>query len=104
LLEVPAIGTVVPIINADHADRYRALGLDAPRLLPPVTGGATRQASVLAGLLSLRELRPDFVLIHDAARPFVDRGLIEAVIAALGTYQAVLPVVPVTDTIKRSTD
>ena len=40
------------------------------RLLPPVLGGATRQASVRAGLEALDARAPDIVLVHDAARPF----------------------------------
>src|SRR5262245_52846337 len=43
-------------------------GLDMPS---PVTGGATRQESVRLGLAALAELAPDYVLIHDAARPLV---------------------------------
>src|SRR5215472_8976459 len=43
-------------------------GLD---LLPFVTGGVTRQESVRRGLEALAAHDPDFVLIHDAARPFV---------------------------------
>ena len=104
LLDVPAVRRIVPVINADHRELYESLGLDETRLAAPVIGGANRQASVLAGLQALTELGPDLVLIHDAARPFVDRALIEAVIAALDGHQAALPVVPVTDTIKRSTD
>ena len=50
----------------------RSQGLD---LLPPVHGGATRQASVRAGLEALARHRPDLVLVHDAARPFASRGL-----------------------------
>ncbi len=104
LLDVPSIQRILPVINADHRERYAALGIDDPRVLPPAIGGANRQASVLAGLLALQERRPDLVLIQDAARPFVDRALVEGVIAALETHEAALPVVPVTDTIKRSLD
>lgn len=104
LLDVPAIAWVLPVIHAEHGERYGGLGLSDPRILPPVTGGTNRQASVLAGLNALKGHHPDLVLIQDAARPFVDRGLVEAVIAALDVHQAALPVVPVTDTIKRSTD
>src|SRR5260370_1381095 len=43
---------------------------------PPANGGATRQASVLAGLEALAAQKPDVVLIHDAARPFVSAALI----------------------------
>lgn len=66
-----------------------------------VAGGATRQASVDAGLAALP---PDvgLVLVHDAARPLVQPAVISAVVAALrGGDQAVIPVLPVVDTIKR---
>lgn len=104
MLEVKAIGSVLPVIHAEHAERYAALALTSPKLLPPVIGGATRQASVLAGLEALEASGPNLVLIHDAARPLVDRAVIEAVIRALDSHDGALPVVPVTDTIKRSND
>lgn len=93
---------VVPVINAAHRARYAALGLSDPRVLPPVIGAASRQGSVLAGLEALEALSPNVVLIQDAARPMVDDETIDGVLAALG--EAALPVLPVTDTIKRSSD
>ena len=45
---------------------HAAMGPDAPA---PVTGGARRQDSVRLGLEALADEAPDFVLIHDAARP-----------------------------------
>lgn len=104
LLEVEAIGWVLPVIHAEHAERFAALGISDARVLPAVVGGATRQASVLAGLAALGKHRPDHVLIQDAARPFIDHAMVGGVIDALGAHEAALPVVPVTDTIKRSTD
>ncbi|WP_423067738.1 bifunctional 2-C-methyl-D-erythritol 4-phosphate cytidylyltransferase/2-C-methyl-D-erythritol 2,4-cyclodiphosphate synthase [Devosia sp. CN2-171] len=98
------ISWIVPVINAEHAERYEALGLADPRLLPPVHGGANRQASVLAGLTALGPKRPDLVLIQDAARPLVPGEVIDGVIKALAGAEAALPTVPVTDTIKRSID
>jgi 2-C-methyl-D-erythritol 4-phosphate cytidylyltransferase/2-C-methyl-D-erythritol 2,4-cyclodiphosphate synthase len=95
---------VLPVIHADHADRFQALGLADDRLLPPVTGAATRQGSVLAGLQALGPKRPDLVLIQDAARPFTSPEVIAGVVTALASAEAALPVVPVTDTIKRSLD
>ena len=95
---------VLPVIHADHTDRYAALGLTDTRLLPAVAGGATRQASVLEGLKALAPLRPDRVLIQDAARPFVSTDLITRITAALGGHDGALPTLPVTDTIKRSLD
>lgn len=95
---------VVPVIHAEQTGDFASLGLAEPRLLPPVTGGTTRQASVLAGLTALSPKRPDIVLIQDAARPLVSSDVIGGVIEALRGHDAALPVVPVTDTIKRSTD
>src|SRR5690606_1497588 len=79
-----------------------ALKLSHPKLLSAVGGATTRQGSVLTGLEALAAYAPDVVLIQDAARPLVDDATISEVIAALG--DAALPVVPVTDTIKRSHD
>ena len=104
LLASPAIDLVVPVIHRDHDDLFAALGLDDPRIAPPIAGGATRQSSVLAGLTALAPAQPDHVLIHDAARPFVDTATIDGVIAALKESDGALPVVAVTDTIKRSHD
>ncbi|WIY54342.1 bifunctional 2-C-methyl-D-erythritol 4-phosphate cytidylyltransferase/2-C-methyl-D-erythritol 2,4-cyclodiphosphate synthase [Devosia sp. YIM 151766] len=103
-LAVPEITKIVTVIHSDHRAQYAALRLEDARLLPAVEGGATRQASVLAGLQALAPLRPDIVLIHDAARPFVDPGVIGGVIAGLEGNDGALPVSPVVDTIKRSAD
>ena len=104
LLAVDRIGLVLPVIHPEHSHFYAALGLQDPRLLPPVHGGATRQASVRAGLFALERYAPDAVLIQDAARPFIDEPLVAAVLDALETHDGALPVIPVTDTIKRSAD
>lgn len=103
-LDSADVNWVLPVIHTDHAARYDALGLADDRLLPPVTGAATRQGSVLAGLQALGPKRPDLVLIQDAARPLTAPEVIDGVIAALAMSDAALPVVPVTDTIKRSLD
>jgi 2-C-methyl-D-erythritol 4-phosphate cytidylyltransferase/2-C-methyl-D-erythritol 2,4-cyclodiphosphate synthase len=96
------VNWVLPVINPAHGDLYESLGLSHSTLLPAVSGAPTRQGSVLAGLEALAPHAPDLVLIQDAARPLVDDETIAAVIAALGA--AALPVLPVTDTIKRSSD
>jgi 2-C-methyl-D-erythritol 4-phosphate cytidylyltransferase/2-C-methyl-D-erythritol 2,4-cyclodiphosphate synthase len=103
-LALPEITHVVTAIHADHAKRYEALDLSDFRLMEPVTGGESRQASVLAGLQALAPLRPDLVLVHDAARPFVTPRVIRDVVATLHQSEGALPAVPVTDTIKRSLD
>jgi 2-C-methyl-D-erythritol 4-phosphate cytidylyltransferase/2-C-methyl-D-erythritol 2,4-cyclodiphosphate synthase len=93
---------VLPVIHKDHVARYTALGLSHPALLPPVIGSDTRQGSVRAGLRALRTRAPALVLIHDAARPLVSAEVIDQVVRALQVHPAALPVLAVTDTIKRS--
>ncbi len=94
------IAAVQPVIHARDADAFRAAtaGLKS---LSPVWGGATRQASVRAGLEALRATRPDFVLIHDAARPFLTGALITRAIDAAAEHRAAVPGVPVADTVKK---
>jgi 2-C-methyl-D-erythritol 4-phosphate cytidylyltransferase/2-C-methyl-D-erythritol 2,4-cyclodiphosphate synthase len=94
------IGAVQAVIHPDDAGTYEtaAKGL---RLLAPVLGGATRQASVRAGLESLSPRSPDIVLVHDAARPFCSSELVSRAIVACGQTGAAIPALEVTDTIKR---
>src|SRR5271165_2434993 len=72
--------------------------------LPTVPGGAARQDSVRAGLLALRPHAPDFVLVHDAARPVIPPGTVPALLAALAQYPGAIPAAPVADTLKRVRD
>ncbi|MCK1742340.1 bifunctional 2-C-methyl-D-erythritol 4-phosphate cytidylyltransferase/2-C-methyl-D-erythritol 2,4-cyclodiphosphate synthase [Bradyrhizobium sp. 139] len=95
----PHVFAVQPVVNPDDSAMFTATvaGLSHE---PPTNGGATRQASVLAGLEALANHEPDIVLIHDAARPFVSEGVISRAIEAASRTGAAIPVVPVTDTIK----
>ncbi|UPK31575.1 bifunctional 2-C-methyl-D-erythritol 4-phosphate cytidylyltransferase/2-C-methyl-D-erythritol 2,4-cyclodiphosphate synthase [Bradyrhizobium sp. 186] len=95
----PDVFAVQPVVNPDDSAMFTAAvaGLSHE---PPTSGGATRQASVLAGLEALARHKPDIVLIHDAARPFVSQGLISRAIEAASRTGAAIPVIPVTDTIK----
>ena len=70
--------------------------------LPTVPGGATRQASVLAGLEALAPHAPSIVLVHDAARPLIPPGTIPALLAALEDAPGAIPALAVTDTLKRA--
>jgi 2-C-methyl-D-erythritol 4-phosphate cytidylyltransferase/2-C-methyl-D-erythritol 2,4-cyclodiphosphate synthase len=102
----PGIARIQPVIAPDAADFYRACldDLDAAtrdKLAEPVPGGATRQQSVRAGLEALDGAdAPDLVLVHDAARPHVDRALIERALVAGRDHGAAVPGIAVTDTIK----
>jgi 2-C-methyl-D-erythritol 4-phosphate cytidylyltransferase/2-C-methyl-D-erythritol 2,4-cyclodiphosphate synthase len=102
-LRHPKIDGVRVVFNPDDRDLYdeATAGLD---LLPPVAGGAARQDSVRLGLESIANLEPARVLVHDAARPFVDRAIIDRVIGALDDFPAAVPALPLRDTVKRGTD
>ncbi|MGN0904430.1 MAG: bifunctional 2-C-methyl-D-erythritol 4-phosphate cytidylyltransferase/2-C-methyl-D-erythritol 2,4-cyclodiphosphate synthase [Alphaproteobacteria bacterium] len=95
----PAISSVRAVIHPDDMPLY-AMAAEGLPVLPPVSGGATRQDSVRLGLESLREEAPDIVLIHDGARPFVDFGVITRAIRGVSEHQGAVPALPVTDTIK----
>ena len=92
----PLIDEVVVVLPPELANAPPDWISDLPVAL--AAGGATRGASVNAGLLAMS---PDIdrVLVHDAVRPFVNDELIERVSAAAATGPAI-PVVPVSDTIK----
>jgi 2-C-methyl-D-erythritol 4-phosphate cytidylyltransferase / 2-C-methyl-D-erythritol 2,4-cyclodiphosphate synthase len=100
------VDAVVTVINPAHATEYQGAiqGLGSNKLMREAHGGATRQASVLAGLEALAPTAPQIVLIHDAARPFVSAELISAAIAAARAHSAAVPGAPVTDTIIRAAE
>jgi 2-C-methyl-D-erythritol 4-phosphate cytidylyltransferase/2-C-methyl-D-erythritol 2,4-cyclodiphosphate synthase len=97
------IALVQPVIHPDDRGPYElaAVGL---RLLPAVLGGASRQASVRAGLEALAPRSPDIVLVHDAARPFCSASLVSRAIKAAMESGAAIPALDVTDTIKTVDD
>ncbi|MDR0596952.1 MAG: 2-C-methyl-D-erythritol 4-phosphate cytidylyltransferase [Treponema sp.] len=74
-----------------------------PGKRPPILfapGGATRRASVHNALTMLSAYKPDYVLIHDGGRPWVDGLLIEKIIDAMLRHQAAAPLLPLTETPK----
>ena len=103
-LNHPQIDVVQPVINASDEDLYRAATAGLEKLLSPVPGGATRQASVRAGLEALATRAPKLVLIHDAARPFLSGALVHRAIAAGKTAGAAVPGIVVADTVKAIDD
>lgn len=106
LLASPGLERVVIAVPAESVDRFRsALPADGLGRCEVVPGGDARPDSVVAGLRALMRAGHDdtvVTLVHDAARPAVTPALIAAVAeaAAAGEY-AVVPVVPVTDSLKR---
>jgi len=102
-LDHPAIDLILPVIHPDDAD-ILANALGGLDYLEPVAGGAARQDSVRNGLEGLASSAPDYVLVHDAARPMVAPALIDRVIEALQDTSGVIPGIAVVDTLKRADD
>ncbi len=95
-------GVRVVIDPAHRAFYEEAVGdLGLP---PPVAGGGSRRESVRAGLEALAAEAPRRVLVHDAVRPLVSPALCGRVIARLEAAEAVAPVLPVTDSLRRVQD
>ncbi|WP_448664507.1 bifunctional 2-C-methyl-D-erythritol 4-phosphate cytidylyltransferase/2-C-methyl-D-erythritol 2,4-cyclodiphosphate synthase [Sphingomonas sp. CJ20] len=91
----PGIDTVLVVIGeGQQAALAAALGP-----VPFVIGGATRRESVRKGLEALAG--HDRVLIHDAARPFLSAGVIDALLGALDSHDGAFPALPVADTLVR---
>ncbi|WP_422754340.1 2-C-methyl-D-erythritol 4-phosphate cytidylyltransferase [Micromonospora sp. WMMD708] len=95
-----SVHTVVVAAPAAEVDAVRQLLAPVAPVLV-VAGGAERQASVGNALAAVPS-GPDIVLVHDAARALTPPALVEAVAAAVRAgHDAVIPVLPVSDTIKR---
>jgi 2-C-methyl-D-erythritol 4-phosphate cytidylyltransferase/2-C-methyl-D-erythritol 2,4-cyclodiphosphate synthase len=103
-LEITAIRQVVIAVPAAHSQatidalRPHLAPADFDRLVFTV-GGLTRQDSVRAGLARL-DSAITLVLVHDAARPLVDRATIERCLDAAWEFGAAIAAVPVKDTLK----
>jgi 2-C-methyl-D-erythritol 2,4-cyclodiphosphate synthase/2-C-methyl-D-erythritol 4-phosphate cytidylyltransferase len=107
LLGEPRIAAIVVVLAADDTRFGEIAGaLPGPKLLTAV-GGASRQESVLAGLYALegRAGNEDWVLVHDAARPCLERedlaALIDAVESGAAPVEGAVLAAPVVDTVKR---
>ena len=98
-LSHPDIDAVQPVIASADRPVYResVCGIGDEGLLEPVDGGEHRQASAFAGLRALTAQPPEFVLIHDAARPFVDAGIISRVLDALSRHDGAIPAIGISD-------
>lgn len=103
LARARSVDLVVVAAPEESLDTVRTLLLDheVGASVQAVAGGATRQESVARALSSL-PADVDVVLVHDAARPLVPPELVDAVARRVrGGADAVVPGLPVTDTIKR---
>ena len=92
----PLVTDIVLVVRREDMD-YCRRHLSMSKVAALVPGGAERSESVYRGL---QETQADMVLVHDAVRPFISEGLLERVVTATREHGAVLPALPVVETIK----
>ena len=99
LLESGVVDRVVVAVPADRTDRAKLI-LGREAII--VAGGANRGDSVSRALAAVADAEePDFVLVHDAARALTPPDLVVRVVEALRSgHSAVVPVLPLSDTVK----
>lgn len=106
-IEAFAAAGLSPILAAiapEHKAAFAAATLGGPAVRA-VLGGATRTASVRAGLAALAADAPEVVMIHDAARPGLTPGLIAALLGAIeGGVDGAAPALPLADSLRRVDD
>jgi 2-C-methyl-D-erythritol 4-phosphate cytidylyltransferase / 2-C-methyl-D-erythritol 2,4-cyclodiphosphate synthase len=106
LAAAPEIARIVVVTAADRLERVRGADWLPASVVDVIVGGAQRQASVAAGVERLaREpggAGPErLILVQDGARPMVTSALVAAVASATAEYGAAIPVLPITETVKR---
>ncbi|MES0881988.1 bifunctional 2-C-methyl-D-erythritol 4-phosphate cytidylyltransferase/2-C-methyl-D-erythritol 2,4-cyclodiphosphate synthase [Roseibium sp. SCP14] len=108
LAKHPRISRIVTVIHPDDEGLYHEAVAGLPRdrskkLLTEVFGGDTRQKSVVEGLRALSGENCDYVLIHDAARPFVTTDIVDRLLSSLESgADGALAASQVADTLKKS--
>lgn len=97
----PLVNNICVVINREHEKLFKEIfGDDVGYCF----GGKERNNSVKFGLEHIASQNPDYVLIHDAARPFVEKSTISKAITLLKKHDAVLVASKVVDTIKKSSN
>ena len=95
----PEIHHIIVVAPVDALKDVKAMLSGLEKLAGIVAGGVTRQKSVSNGIEALPDAT-DIVLVHDAARPFIDADVIANTIRAVARYGAAAVAVPVTDTVR----
>jgi 2-C-methyl-D-erythritol 4-phosphate cytidylyltransferase/2-C-methyl-D-erythritol 2,4-cyclodiphosphate synthase len=98
---VPRITDIIVVTRADAVEEVRRTLATAGRATEVVAGGATRQESVAA---AFDHVAPgsEYVMVHDAARPFVTRSLIDRTLDAAIESGAAIAALPARDTVKQA--
>ncbi|SIO20756.1 2-C-methyl-D-erythritol 2,4-cyclodiphosphate synthase [Rhodovulum sp. ES.010] len=99
----PRVDALVAVVHPEDDAFFTDVAGVLAAEVTPVRGGATRDASVMAGVDAVPG-GTTRVLIHDGARPLVNADLIDRVIDALDTHPGAAPALPVTDALWRGAE
>ena len=101
-LEIPTVSKIIVGIETSFADEFSAAldlaGLQDDSRIALAVGGSTRTQTVKNALVAIED-DSDFILIHDGARPYVTKKLIEDVINSACENGVALPLLDMTDSI-----
>ncbi len=100
--DIPPIDHIVVVVPQEDIPAAETMLRGLRIRYTVVEGGGSRQASVWCGLGQTQDSR--IVLIHDGVRPFASSALIHRVLSGIEGFDACIPGLPMTDTIKEITD
>ncbi|MEI6509797.1 MAG: 2-C-methyl-D-erythritol 4-phosphate cytidylyltransferase [bacterium] len=98
LQSCPRIGSIILVVRAEHLQRANSYLGSSHKVIAVAAGGKERQDSVRAGLAV--PFKEPLVLVHDGARPCLSLSLLERILDALQEESAVVPALPVSETLK----
>ena len=102
----PLINSITLVVNKDDKSEIAGFKKKYHKLNSIINGGITRQQSAFIALKSIRKKREktknDIVLIHDAARPFLENQIIKNCISQLKKYDGVFPALNMDDTLRNN--
>lgn len=94
----PLVDRIVLVVAQEYLTLMKQFLKDIPSIII-CEGGKSRQESVFLGLKALASFHPDYVAIHDGARPLVSSHLIENSFHIARLHNSAIPVIPVSDTL-----
>ena len=95
----PLIAEIALVVPSDLKDEISKQSKELSKNIKVVEGGELRQDSVLAGVNALNK-ECDIICIHDAARPFVTKAIIDNAFSECEKYEGIVVAIPASDTVK----
>ncbi len=103
----PRFTSIIVVCAENWTDTVHHIASAAGVGVITAKGGATRRESVKAGITALQQSegpRPDFIYVHDAARPGLTQNMLDQLMDALANADAALPALPVVDSMAMIAD